>query len=197
MQPCDNEELARSIMLECTTPLNGGSKGRAVYIPFANIATIAKDANNPRIITAVTLKEGKKCVAINNVTNAQPFSGSTTTGNTDAGRARFAKVFAFLVPMRGADVSADTIEPLINDPEGGLIITEKDDKRGLGSFEALGVQSAVKIDPATVNRDEYANGGAWAMSAGCTEDFAECNLYATDYDTTKALFDALYYDKSF
>ncbi len=197
MTPCDNSTLARSIALECDTPLNGGSKGRAVYIPFAHIATIAVSSSNPRVITAITLKEGKKTVAINNVTNAQPFGGSTTTGNTDAGRARYVKTFSFLVPLRGADVSEDTIEALVNDPEGGLIISEKADKRGLGSFEAIGLQSAAKIDPTTINRDEYANGGAWAMSATCTEDYAECNLFATDYETTKALFDELYLTKSF
>lgn len=197
MTPCDNAELARSIALECTTPLNGGSKGRAVYIPYSAISAVAVSSSNPRVITAVTLKEGEKCVAINNTTNGQPFGGSTTTGNTDAGRARYVKLFSFLVPLRGADVSKDTIEALVNDPEGGLIITEKADKRGMGSFEAIGLQSAAKIDPTTVNRDEYANGGAWAMSAGCTEDFAECNLFATDYETTKELFDDLYYSKSF
>lgn len=197
MTPCANSQLARSIFLECDTPLNGGNTGRAVYIPYAHIATIARDSNNPRVITAITLKEGKKTVAINNATSQQPFSGSNTAGNTDSGRSRFAKVVSFMVPLRGADVSEDTIEALINDPEGGLLIVEKDDKRGLGSYEAVGLQSAAKVDPSTVNRDEYANGGAWAMSAGCTEDYAECNLYATDYATTKTLFEDLYLTKSF
>lgn len=197
MTPCDNSQFARSIALECSTPLNGGNKGRAVYIPFKSIQEIATDSTNPRVITAVKLKEGEKCIAINNASTNQPFSGSTTTGNTDAGRARYAKVFAFQVPLRGADVSRDTIEAIVNDEEGGLIITEKNDKRGLGSFEVIGLQSAAKVDPTTVNRDETANGGAWTMSAMCTEDFAECNLYASSYDASKKLFDELYYEESF
>lgn len=197
MKECFNAEFARNIALECDTKITGGYRGRAVYIPYRSVNALTIDAENSAILKAVTLKESAKCVAINNASASQPMSGSTTTGSNENGYVTYAKTVNITIPLRGADVSKDTIEPLVNDPEGGLLIVEKNDKRGLGSFEVFGLKTAAKVDPTTISRDEYANGGAWSMSIGCTEHDAECSFFATDYETTKAAFDELYYVKSF
>lgn len=197
MKECYNADFARNIALECEHKIIGGYTGRAVYIPYRNVDALTIDVENTAILKAVTLKESAKVVAISNASAAQPMSGSTTTGSNENGYVMYPKTVNITIPLRGADVYKDTIEPLVNDPEGGMLIVEKRDKRGIGSYEVIGLKSAAKVDPTTISRDEYANGGAWAMTIGCTEHEAECSFYANDYESTKAAFDELYYTKSF
>ena len=69
---------------------------------------------------------------------------------------------------------------------------EKIDRVGDGSFEIIGAQSPAKVaDPATVTRQETANGGAWALTLQSTEVYAETVFFDTDYATTLAAFEAL------
>lgn len=183
-------KIASSIALECATPIEGGYTGRSVLIPYEINPVFTKDSNNPRILAGVTIPEGENVVAVENL-GAQPFSGSTTTGNADAGRPRYNKLQSILVPKRGADTSKDVIEPMVSNMQGFLLINEMVDKRGLGSFEVKGLQSPMKVDPTSVSKDEYANGAATAMTLQCTEDWEECNFFIEDYATTKAAFEEL------
>lgn len=184
-------KIAASIALECATPIEGGYTGRNVLIPYEITPVVTRETDNPRIVSAITIPEGEKAIAVLNQ-GTQPHTGATTTGNADAGRPRYVKLHQILVPMRGADVSKDVIEPMVGSTQGFLLISEKTDKRGLGSFEIKGLQSPMKVDPATVSQDEYANGGATAMTLQCTEDWKECNLFYKTYEDTKAIFDSLY-----
>lgn len=183
-------KIAASIALECATPIEGGYTGRNVLVPYEISPTLTRDADNPRILKGVAIAEGEHVVAVMNG-GQQPHTGATTTGNADAGRPRYAKLHPILVPQRGADISKDVIEPLVGNSQGFLLISEKTDKRGLGSYEVKGLQSPMKVDPATVSRDEYANGAAMAMTLQCTEDWEECDFFVTDYETTKTAFEAL------
>lgn len=182
--------IAASIALECATPLEPGYTGRNVLIPYSVNPTLTIDTSNKRILSAVSVASGVKLIEVENL-GTTPHSGSTTTGNSDAGRPRYTKIHTVLIPMRGADVSADIIEPMVSDPQGFLLISEKKDKRGIGSYEVKGLQSPLKVDPTTVSRDEDANGGSYSLTLTCTEDWAECSFFATDYATTKAAFEDL------
>lgn len=182
--------IAASIALECATPIEGGYTGRNVLVPFEINPTLTKDTQNPRILKAVAIPEGAKVVSVENG-GSQPHTGATTTGNADSGRPRYVKNHPILIPQRGADTSKDIIEPMVDNAQGFLLISEKTDKRGLGSYEVKGLQSPMKVDPTTVSQDEYANGAATALTLQCTEDWKECNFFVTDYETTKAAFEAL------
>lgn len=184
--------IAGNIGLNCDSPIEGGYTGRGVYIPMEAVPVPTIDANNPRIVTAFALATGAKVVAIDNEGSA-PFSGSTTTGNADAGYTRFVKQIAGLrLPERGADFAKNVLEPLVKSGRGGILILEKVDRVGDGSFEVIGLQSPAKVtDPSTVTRDESANGGAWAVTLQSNEVYAETVFFDTDYATTLAKFEAL------
>ena len=183
--------IAGSIKLDCTNPIEGGYTGRGVYIPMEAVPVLTKDANNPRIISAIALASGAKVVEIDNE-GTNPFDGSNTTGNGDAGYPRFVKVVSIRMPERGADFAAKVLEPLVKSGRGGIIILEKLDRVGDGSFEMIGVQSPAKVvDPTTVVRNENENGGAWTASLQSSEVYAESVLFDTDYATTLAKFEAL------
>lgn len=179
-------QVAANIGEVCASPNEGGYTGRAVYIPKSYAPTLTKDASNPRIISAISLESGQKTVAIENL-SAQPFNGGTTTANAETNR--FDKTFACLIPQRGAAVAEDIVEPLMRSPLGGILVLEKVDASGDGSYEMLGVGRGVKATEIT--RNEYENNGAWSATLSASEYYAESVLFDTDYDTTKAAFEAL------
>lgn len=187
MSPCTTE-IARGIALDCDNGLVAGYTGRAVYIPYSVSPTITKVSGNPRLVSAVT---SSKVIGIYTPFTS-PFDGSNVAGNADSGRAMFAKSLNVVIPMHGADVSKDLIEPLVKSLEGGMVIVERKDKAGYGSYVVYGSQDPMKADPTTFTRNEGENGGGASLTLMCKEDFEEVNFFDTDYATTKAAFDALF-----
>lgn len=183
--------IAGNIGLNCNSPISGGYTGRGVYIPMEAVPVLTKDASNPRIVSAVAIATGAKVVKIDNE-GATPFTGSTTTGTNDNGRPQFVKTAQIMMPERGAEFAKDVAEPLVKNGRGGILILEKTDRVGDGSFEMIGTQQAAKVvDPSTVTRNEYENGGAWTATLQTTEDYMEVSFFDTDYETTLAKFEAL------
>lgn len=186
--------LAANIKMDCSNPLEGGYTGRAIIMTadaFAK-AAITRDSQNQRIIKNFGESTKPAAFIVDNITMT-PFDGSSTTGNGDAGYPKFVKAMAIRIPERGAAVAKDIIEPLAFGRF--VLIAEKEDKAGDGSFEIIGTQSALRcVDPSTITRSETANGGAWSATLQCTEQYAEVVWLDTDYATTKAAFDAWWGD---
>ena len=183
--------IAGNIGLNCEHPLSGGYTGRGVYIPLEAKPQLTRDAKNPRIVSAIALAENANVVKIDNE-GATPFTGSTTTGTNDNGRPQFVKTAQIMMPERGAEFAKNVVEPLVKSGRGGILILEKIDQVGDGSFEMIGTQAPAKVvDPSTVARNEYENGAAWTSTLQSTEDYSEVVLFDTDYETTLAKFEAL------
>lgn len=185
--------IAGNIGLDCENPIEGGYTGRAVLVPMEAVPVLTRDASNPRIVNDVALSNGslQHVVAVDNE-GVTPFDGSSTTGNNDAGFIKFVKVVSVRMPERGANFAAEVLEPLVKSGRGFIGIFEKVDRKGDGSFELIGGNSPLKvIDPATVTRQETANGGAWVANLQSSEIYSECVLFDTDYETTLTKFEAL------
>ena len=189
-------KIAESIQQNCNKPLVGGYTGRAVIMSATDFerAEVVRSATNPREILSIVLPPDGSVMAytIDNVF-AAPFTGSTTAGNNENGRNGYLKTLSVRVPMRGADVSKDVIEPLVKDPHGFVVIAEKRDKVGDGSYEIIGYQNALRGDIAGVTRDESANGGDWVVPLTTVESWAEVTMVGAgeNYATAKKNFDEL------
>lgn len=184
-------DIARNIVMDCENPNVFGYTGRAVYIPLKNNPTITKDANNPRVLTAVTLPTGTHLMYID---NSDPFvasfEGSTTESNTDSGRTLFKKTINLSIPLRGAAVSKELVEPLLYDTNGGLLILEKKAEVVDGKYEVIGLFGGVKAD-GTASRDDV-TAGTWQISLSASEVYAECTFQAgTTLIECKEAFEAL------
>lgn len=183
--------IAGNIGLNCEHPISGNYTGRGLYIPPEAKPVPTIDSNNPRIVSAIALEAGAKVVKIDNE-GATPFTGSATTGTNENGRPQFVKTVQIMMPERGAAFAKNVVEPLVKSGRGGILILEKVDQVGDGSFEIIGLQTPAKVvDPATVVRNEYENGAAWTATLQSTEDYAEVVLFDTDYATTLAKFETL------
>lgn len=190
-------KIAASIQQDCNQPLVGGYTGRAIIMSVTDFerAEVVRSANNPRKIMSIVLPPDGSVMAytVDNVF-AQPFTGSTTAGNNDDGRNGYLKTVNVRVPMRGADTSMKVIEPLVKDPNGFVMINEKRDKVGDGSYEIIGYQNALRGDIAGVTRDESANGGDWIVPLTTVEKWAEVTLVgaAETYESAKKEFEGLF-----
>ena len=191
-------KIAASIQQDCNKPLVGGYTGRAVIMSATDFerAEVVRSATNPRKILSVVLPPDGSVMAytVDNVF-AAPFTGSTTAGNTDNGRNGYLKTLRVRVPMRGADTSMKVIEPLVKSADGFVVISEKLDKVGDGSYEVIGYQNALRGDIAGVTRDESANGGDWIVPLTTVEKWAEVTLVGAgkNYETAKKNFEELLY----
>lgn len=184
--------IAGNIGLNCESPIEGGYTGRAVLIPMEAVPVLTKDAQNPRIVSAIAIASGAKVVLVDNE-GVTPFDGSQTTGNNDAGYVRFQKTIAVRLPERGANFAETVLEPLVKSGRGFIGVFEKVDRVGDGSFEVIGAQSPLKVvDPSTVTRTESTTGGgAWQATLQSTEVYAESVFFSQDYETSLAAFEAL------
>ena len=182
-------DVAANIAANCTSPLVGGYTGRALLFPLDKNPVFTVSGTNPRIVTAVTLPGSDKWIGVDNVEATDPFTGSTTQSNGDAGRILNTKTFSFHIPLRGAKNSKEIVEPLEHSALGFVAILEKKDRVGDGSFEVVGMLQGLKCNPDGMARTEGENGGDIVATMSCTEPYFECTLYDTDYATTKALFD--------
>ena len=182
-------KIAANIQQDCNKPLVGGYTGRAVIFPANDFARaeVVVSASNPREILSITLPPDGSVLpyVIDNVFQT-PFGGSSTAGNADNGRNGYLKTIAVRIPMRGADVSKDVVEPLVKDPAGFVVIVEKRDKVGDGSYEVIGYQNSLRGDIASLTRDESANGGDWLVNLTTVESWAEVDLVGADEDYASA-----------
>ena len=182
--------LAGNIAQDCANPLVGGYTGRGLLIPWDSIKSLVKEMSNPRTVLSITLETDAKLAVIDNVF-AEPFTGSQTSSSSDTGRAAYTKTVAFRIPLRGAEASKDIVEPMLTQAGGFLLVLEKNDKVGDGSFEIVGSLQPFKVNADGVTRDEAANGGDIVVTGASTEPFFEVTLFDTDYEKTKTAFNEL------
>lgn len=182
--------LAANIAKDCSHPMAGGYTGRGLLIPLSNTLTFAVNVSNPRIITSITMGQSDKLAVIDNVWPSA-FDGSNTQSNGDDGRTAYGKAFSFRIPLRGAGVSKDIVEPLVDSPLGYIAVLEKKDRRGDGSYEVVGYCQGLTVKADGVVRNENENGGDIVVTMSCQEQYFEVTLFDTDYNTTKTAFETL------
>lgn len=182
-------EIARSIKPDCVNPIVTGYTGRAIILPYSEpTLAVARDAINNRIVTALN---SDKVIAVENAVTA-PFTGSNTASNGDSGKIEFTKQVMFRIPLRGAAVSKEIVEPLATSTQGYLVVVEKKDKVGDGSFEVIGLQSACQVTADGITRNDTENGGEIMVTMATTESYFECVFLDETYAKTLPKFNELY-----
>lgn len=188
--PCTSL-LAANVATACNAPRIKGYEQIGIIVNRADIdwdLTVG-DALNPRIINSVTLKEGKKVSVIyNSKKNPLPFNGTQTAYNRDANQ--YDKTVQFYFEGIGAGVSKTVVEPLKDGDY--VVILERKDKNGLGSFPVFGFQKGLSCgnDGGAQVCDEET--GYWLMTMTTQEPYAEISAWDDDgYLDGKAAFDAL------
>ena len=186
--PCTNL-LAQSLATACTEPRIKGYEAIGIIINRADIdwATVTVNANNPRIVETLPLVATKKAAVIyNSKKNPLPFDGTQTTYNRDADA--YDKVVQFYYEGIGG-AAGKTVEALKDGDY--VVILERKSKYDVGSFQLFGYQKGLSAgnEGGAMVQDEAT--GYWLVTMATQEPWAEVELNAGAYDTTKATFDAL------
>ena len=100
--------------------------------------------------------------------NAENPFGVTVQGNTDSGRVSYTKTIPVSIPATRDGKAEEFIMGL----QKGLYldaIIVLETFGNLGENDIFGAYSPVRIDPTSVTRSEYENGGAWTFNLVCEE----------------------------
>ena len=121
----------------------------------------------------------------------QPFNGSNTQSTGDDGMVKYDKTLVVNIPLRGAATAKNIVEPLHRSALGFVLVAEKKDRNGDGSFEVIGFEQGLKANADGVVRNEYENGGSIVATLSTRENYFENVFFDTDYATTLAAFETL------
>lgn len=184
-------DIANNIAMDCANPNVGGYTGRGVLINWSESPTLTRDGSNPRTITAITVGAGVKVAAVDNSGYTQPFNGSTVQSTDENGMVQYNKTFVVNIPLRGSDVSKNIVEPMHRSALGSMLVLEKKDRNGNGSYVVVGSEQGLKATADGIVRNEYENGGSIVATLSTVESYFEETFFDTDYETTKAAFETL------
>ena len=119
-----------------------------------------------------------------------PF-GVTVQGNTDSGRVMYTKTIPVSIPAMYDGKAEEFIMGLQSGIKGSraiLVIEKVGDGTDNVSTDVFGTYSALRLDPTSVARSEYENGGAWTFNIVCEEPVPNVLCDMTDLS---AVFDAM------
>lgn len=117
--------------------------------------------------------------------NAESPFGVTVQGNIDSGRVMYTKTIPISIPATRDGKAEEFIMGLqAGIKHQAILIVEKvNDGSELGEInDVFGAHSPVRLDPASVTRSEYENGGAWTFNLVCEEPVPNVFSSMSDLD---------------
>lgn len=123
------------------------------------------------------------------INTENPF-GVTVQGNTDSGRVMYTKTIPVSMPATSDGKAEEFIMGLQGGIQQAILVVEKanDGSENGEANDVFGAHSPVRLDPASVTRSEYENGGAWNFNLVCEEPVP--NVFSGMSDLS-AVFDAM------
>ena len=175
--------------------------GRALLI-VANGLTITLDKNGivlEQIMSNTSFQEFYNATQESTTIKSLPISinaenpfGVTVQGNTDSGRVMYTKTIQVSMPATRDGKAEEFIMGLQRGIQQAILVIEKvnDGSENGETYDVFGAHSPVRIDPTSVTRSEYENGGAWQFNIVCEEPvlnvFSGMTDLAAVLDTLKA-----------
>ena len=105
--------------------------------------------------------------------DAQNPFGVTIQGNTDSGRVSYTKTIPVTIPATRDGKAEEFIMGLQKGLYGSSVIVLEsfglDSINGINNNDIFGIYSPLRLDPTSVTRSEYENGGAWSFNLVCEE----------------------------
>ena len=94
-----------------------------------------------------------------------PFA-TTIQGNTDSGRVMYHKTVHCSLFDDRSGKAEEFIQGMLHGKNAGGLLVERE---CTDSTDIFGAYDGIKIDPASITRSEYENGGAWEFDLYCDE----------------------------
>ena len=169
IEPCNTlrqKYTGRALLITGTSTEAGTLNSNIVFSENGlRIANMYDAGEFPVFVTNFTGKGGKALPISVDVQN--PF-GVTVQGNADSGRVMYTKTIPVSIPATNNGKAEEFIMGLQKGLYGSAaIVLESYGDLDVNDF--FGAYSPVHIDPASVTRSEYENGGAWNFNIVCEE----------------------------
>lgn len=169
VEPCNTirqKYTGRAMLITGTSTDKGPLISNIVFSENGLRITSMYDAVEfPAFVTNFTGKGGKALPISIDVQN--PF-GVTVQGNTDIGRVMYTKTIPVSIQADNGGIAEEFIMGLQKGLYGSAaIVLETFGNLPVNDF--FGAYSPVRIDPTSVTRNEYENGGAWSFNLVCEE----------------------------
>ena len=184
--PCTSL-LAANVATACSAPRIKGYEQIGVLIDRNDIDWENVTGNGRTIDILPLLANKKVAVIYNSKKNPLPFNGTQTAYNRDANQ--YDKTVQFYYEGIGGDAAKNVVEPLKDGDY--VVILERKDKNGAGSFPVFGLQKGLSCgnDGGAQVQDEET--GYWLMTMTTQEPYAEIEWQKETWYATKSAFDAL------
>lgn len=189
--PCTAAEVAANLQENCNNPATEGLQVLGVAMAKADISAFVRGNTQAtkNLVSSITLAGGKKTFVIE-------ASGSTPWADSgeefDAELRKWNKTANFVAPDYGAEIASNCIEPLCKNKDGFVVILQRKNTRGIGSFVIVGLEQGAVVTTGNRNDTDAATSGCPSLTLTETgAPSSEINFFDTDYATTKAAFDAL------
>lgn len=141
-----------------------------------SIAAIWSDTDWEEFYNKVKELPTVKCLPVS-VSMQNPF-GVTVQGNTDSGRVIYTKTIPVSIPATRDGKAEEFIMGLQKGLNVGSSVLVLESAMDTGHNDFFGAYSPVRLDPTSVTRNEYENGGAWNFNLICDEPVpnVDCTL---------------------
>lgn len=169
--------------------------GRALLI-VANSVPLEFSLNGmllDKIMEKTSFKELANAIQQNQNLSLQPVSIDaespypvTIQGNTDSGRAMYTKTIPVSIPsvMNTAELFIMGLQKGIKTEQVILVLERVLDGSDTTVNDVFGGHSSLRLDPTSVTRSEYENGGAWQFNLVCEEPVPNVICTMTDLTAT-------------
>ena len=132
-----------------------------------SIATIWSNTNWEELYNQVKELPTVKVLPVS-VRVQNPF-GVTVQGNTDSGRVMYTKTIPVSIPATRDGKAEEFIMGLQKGINVGSVMLVLESAVDMQHNDFFGAYCPVYLDPASVTRNEYENGGAWTFNLVCDE----------------------------
>ena len=168
VEPCNavRQKYTGRALLITGAGTKGTIQDTAVFSDNGLKVTGAYEGTDFTSLVPTFMDEGGKALPLT-IDAENPF-GVTVQGNTDSGRVMYTKTIPVSIPATRDGKAEEFIMGLQKGLYGNAILL-------LETFgyaaenDIFGVYSPVRLDPASVTRSEYENGGAWSFNLVCEE----------------------------
>lgn len=189
--PCPGAEVGANAVKDCIQPAFEGLKSFAIGIDRNNIDSYVRGATagTKNHVSALTIKEGKGSFVVE-------AGGQTAFADTieeyDGATRKFNKTVTFIAPAHGAGFASNVVEALLQNKDGYVFILQRKDINGDCSYPIIGLEKGATGVTGTLDYNSADTAACYQLSlTEPTVPSGEIDLFDTDYETTKELFESL------
>lgn len=180
----------QDIIPDCNNPMTKGVQREAIIINRADIDTITRDEANPAIITALTLKSGKKGYKVIQM-GKKPYNGTTAALQASDNGNTINKTVTIRILDAGPEIAQNILNPLLN---SDFVMVLRNNYKGADNkakYELYGLEQGLSVS--AYDRDLYSEDAQAGYTIALTEEGAPSvalYLWTESEEATDALVES-------